>query len=739
MAANPLVRQLGLADLIEREAQQLPTIDAITNAQVESALAGHIRKTWGDNKLAKYKIERRMLNCLRARRGEYSSEALAQIQANGGTNIVWADLTETKCRGASAWIREILLPAGERPWALQPTPLPDLPRGLKMAIVDKAVAEAQQVMQQMAQSAGVVMEKSQFRETVADLGKKLRKQAELELKKSSEQRARRMEDKIADNQAQGLWEEAMDGFVEDFVTYPAAILKGPVYQRHKRLEWGKDWTPKVSNNPAQTWERVSPFDAYPAMGAKTCQDGDFIERIRFQRKQLYDLKGLPGYQDDQIEQALLDYTNGHLEGWLWTESERQRLEKESTYLFLTPPGLIDALNFWGSVPGWKLASWGVSADLEPDRDYEVNCLLIGKYVVYCALNPDPLGTRPYFRACYDEIPGAFWGRSIPDLCSVHQQMCNACACALADNMGAASGPMGWIHMDRLAEGEQSIDISSWKMWQLRSDPSQGVNPGVGFFQPNDNSEKLMRVYAEWEQRADDATGVPRYTYGNGEQIGAGDTATGLAMLMNNAAKGLRRAISNVDMRVIQPSITIAFTYEMLYNPDQSIKGDCIIIPRGANAILIKETAQTRRTQFLSIVTGNPILANIVGEDGIAALLREVAVAMELPVDEIVPDEEGMQKRRAQMAEAQQQQVAAAAEAEQAKAAAATEGKIAETQAKGAIDQQQRTLEIIGEIVKQAVTQAVAAGKGSDKGPKKLKFNKGADGLIEGAETVEDAA
>lgn len=737
MAANPLVRQLGLQQLIQREATELPTIQSIGNDQVESALAGHIRHSWTQNKLAKYKIERRMLNCLRARRGEYSQDALAQIQANGGTNIVWADLTETKCRGASAWIREIVLPAGERPWGIEPTPIPDLPRGLKEAILSKSLAEAQKVMLDMAQGAGVTMEKSQFKDTVAQLGVKLKEQAQREFKKAAEKRSRAMEERLADNLAQGSWEEAMDGFVEDFVTYPAAIVKGPIYQRHKRLTWGESWKPLVSNNPAQTWERVSPFDVYPAMGAKTCQDGDFVERIRFQRKQLFDLKGLPGYNDEQIEAALLDYANGHLEGWLWTAAERQRLEQETTYLFLTPPGLIDALNYWGSVPGWKLASWGVTAELEPDRDYEVNCLLIGKYVVYCGLNTDPLGVRPYHKACYDEIPGAFWGRSIPDLAAVHQQMCNACACALADNMGAASGPMGWIHMDRLAEGEQSIEISSWKMWQLRSDPSQGVNPGVGFFQPNDNSEKLMKVYAEWEQRADDATGVPRYTYGNGHQVGAGDTASGMAMLMNNAAKGLRRAISNIDLRVIQPTITQAFVYEMIYSADTSIKGDCIIVPRGANAILIKETSQTRRTQFLSIVSANPLLANIVGEDGLAELLREVATSMELPTDEIVPDEETLQKRRAEAAKAQQEQLQLQQDALKQQADAEAQAEAQKIQVKGQVDQQQRTLDIIGEIVKQAVTQAVASER--SKAPKKIKFNKGADGLVESAEAEESPA
>lgn len=729
MAANPLVRQLGLQQLIQRDADPVPEFQPFGNEQTETALAGHIRKVWADNKLAKYKIERRMLNCLRARRGEYSQDALAQIQANGGTNIVWADLTETKCRGASAWIREIVLPAGERPWGISPTPIADLPKGLKLSIVGKAVAQAQQVMMNMAQQAGVVMEKSEFRETVAELGQQLREQAERELKKAAGKRAQRMEQRIADRLAQGSWEEAMDQFVEDFVTFPAAIVKGPVYQRHKRLSWGAGWKPNVSNNPAQTWERVSPFDIYPAVGAVDCQQGDMVERMRFFRNDLHDLKGLPGYHDDQIEQALLEYSNGHLEGWLWTESERQRLEKETTYLFLTPPGVIDALNFWGSVPGWKLASWGVDADLEPDKDYEVNCLVIGRFVVYCALNPDPLGKRPYWRACYDEIPGAFWGRSIPDLAAVHQQMCNACACALADNMGASSGPIGWIHMDRLAEGEQSIDISGWKMYQLRSDPSQGVNPGVGFFNVPNNADALMKVYAEWEQRADDATGVPRYTYGNGEAAGAGDTASGLSMLMNNAAKGLRRAISNIDLRVIQPTISMAFVNEMLYNPDESIKGDCIIVPRGAAAILIKESAQTRRTNFLAM-TANPIDMEIIGVKGRAALLREVASAMELPVDEVVPSEEDLDKRMEQQAQVQQQAIQAEQQAVQQQADIEAQAKVQEMQAKGQIDQQQRTLDIIGEIVKQAVSQAMVASK-----PKKINFKNGADGLIESAEAT----
>jgi hypothetical protein len=659
--ANPLVRQLGLQQVLQRD-QALPSPGPEDmELQYIPALAGHIRAAWGENKLQKEAIDIKLLSNLRARRGVYSAAQLQVLSAGGGQNIVWADLTNTKSRAGSAWIREIVMPTGARPWGVVHTPVPELPSSIKKGVVAKAIQQAQQTMVQISQAGGETLTPGEFRDMVSELGDKLRTDAEKQMEKIATIRARRMERVIADRLDQGGWDHAMDEFVEDFVTFPAAVLKGPIYRRSKRLSWGAGWKPKVIDGPVQTWERVSPFDIYPAIGAKDCQQGNFIERQRFFRPELFALKGLPDFRDDEIEKALLDYTNGHLEGWLWTEAERNRLEQESMYLWTSPPGVIDALNFWGSVPGWKLIGWGIRGweELERDKDYEVNAVLIGKYVIYAVINPHPLGMRPYRKASYETIPGAFWGRSVPDLCETSQKMCNAIARSLADNLGAASGPMMWVYSDRLADGEQTMEIVPWKIFQLKSDPnSSQTNPGIGFFQADDRSGPLMATYEQWEMRADDATGIPRYTYGNQDVHGAADTASGLSMLMNNAAKGLRRAISGIDMDVIGPSIEETFVNEMLYNPDESIKGDCVVVPRGAAAILIKETAQQRRMQFLGLTAENQLLAQVVGAKGVAALARELAEAMELPVDDIVPDDDELAKRQQQEAEAMQKQQAA---------------------------------------------------------------------------------
>ncbi len=729
MPVNPLVRQLGLSDLLKRD-QAIPD-PGPQNLEMEyiPALAGHIRAAWGENKLQKEAIDLKLLACMRARRGLYSPAQLQVLQASGGQNIVWADLTNTKCRAGSAWVREIVLPTGERPWGISPTPVPELPDSIKQSVVAKAIQQAQEAMVQMSEETGETMTPQEFRSLASEIGDKTRTEAERQMKKLAEIRAKRMERVIADRLAEGGWEHAMDEFVEDFVTFPAAIMKGPIYRRLKRLEWSKGWKPKTTEGPVQTWERVSPFDIYPAIGAKDCQSGNFIERIRFFRPELYALKGLPDYRDDEIEKALLDYTNGHLEGWLWTEAERNRLEQESMYLWTSPPGVIDALSYWGSVPGWKLIGWGVRGweALERDKDYEINAVLIGKYVIYAVINPHPLGRRPYHKASYETIPGSFWGRSVPDLCETHQKMCNAIARSLADNLGAASGPMMWVHSDMLADGEQTMEIVPWKIFQLKSNPNTGsANPGIGFFQPSDNSAALMNTYEQWEMRADDATGIPRYAYGNQDVHGAADTATGLTMLMNNAAKGLRRAISGIDMDVIGPSIQEAFFNEMLYNPDESIKGDCAVVPRGAAAILIKESAQNRRIQFLSLTAENPMLAQIVGQKGIASLARELAASMELPVDDIVPDDDELAKRAQQEAQAQQeqmqQQLQMQAEAKAMEIQAQTEADAQRDQMQTQADNQRQQQEFIMQMVREAVQAEMARMQG-DNEPKSKKSSK----------------
>jgi hypothetical protein len=641
----------------------------LMKSETENVLAGHIRMCWQRNKIFKEKIQLELLQCLRAKNNQYSQAELAQMQNQGGANFVWIPLTETKTRACSAWCREILLPVGDRAWQLAPSPLPAMPIEFKEALLKQATQKATAAMHEQSTGSGMLMSREEFRELAWEIHNEMHDEVTKRAMKLAKATAERAEDKIESTLQLGGYYKAMDDFVEDFSVFKAAILCGPVYQRRYTLEWLPGWKMGVKHEKQQTWFRIDPFDAFPAPYSVDCQKGDFIVRVRYRRDELYDMIGIPGFREDMIRECLRAYSNGHLEAWLWTEAERQRLQNETMYTFLSPWGIIDALWYWGSVPGWKLMSWGIdgSQNMDPAKDYEVEAQIIGPYVIMCRINPDPMRRRPFFKACYSAKPGAFWGNAVPELAETAQKMVNAAACAMADNLGMSSGPMVWVHTDRLADGESSVDVYPWRVWQLRSDPSQGVNPGVGFFQAMNYAAELQQVIDKYDLRSDDDTGIPRYTYGNDQQVGgAADTYAGLSMLMNNAAKGLRRAISNIDLNVIEPTLQMAYEYEMLYGKDQTVKGDAHIVAKGAAAILVKESQRQGRMQALQVVGQNPMAMQIVGLTGYAKLLQNALRSMDGADEDVVPSEKDVQKMQEQQTEQQaealrQQQAAAAAQ------------------------------------------------------------------------------
>jgi len=609
----------------------------------QSQLVGYIQSAWNRNKRAREVVDRRLLNCLRRRKGVYAATELAEFQAQGCANAIFLPLSATKCRAAAAWIRDILMPANDRAWALEPTTLPEVPETFKKKLIAQAAQQAQANMVE----AGVPVPQEAFREGVYALAEELEDKLLKRVQKEAETRAERMTDQISDLMDEGGYDQALDEFIEDFSTYPAAILKGPYTRRQRKLQWFGD-QPEAQDENGLGWCRVSPFDCYPAPNARSPQDREFIERLRLSDSDLYAMIGVPGCSEFDIRQVLQGNRTGTLRHWIWTDSERNRLEGDTAYDWLTRDDLIDGLHYWGDIKGSVLLEWGYDAAeiTDPDRPYPVEAILIGTNVVRCLVNDDPLGQRPYHKACYEAIPGAFWGRAIPEMCEPHEDVCNASARALVSNLGIASGPQVYMEVDRLADGEAITQMHPWKIWQFKSDPNAATRPPIGFFQPGSNAQELLTVFENFERRADDATGIPRYSYGNENVGGAGDTASGLSMLLNAAAKGLRRGIANIDMNVISSTVKQSFVWCMLYVDRPEIKGDCCVVPRGTAALLIKDQMQMHRQQALA-TTANPIDMAIIGRKGRAELLRQYFDSLELG-DNIVPsaDEINSQEEQA---------------------------------------------------------------------------------------------
>jgi hypothetical protein len=130
------------------------------------------------------------------------------------------------------------------------------------------------------------------------------------------------------------------------------------------------------------------------------------------------------------------------------------------------------------------------------------------------------------------------------------------------------------------------------------------------------------------------------------------------MLMGSAGKGIRQVVMHIDNDIIRRIVERQFIYNMRYDDDESIKGDIRIVARGVVNLAVKETVNMRRLEFLN-ATGNEIDMQIVGVEGRAALLREIAKGLSMPVDDIVPSKEKLTHTLAMSAQQQAQQPAPA--------------------------------------------------------------------------------
>lgn len=617
-----------------------------TEEVVNDHLAAHIRARMTDMRNFRNAegISERLLHALRTYKGNYSSERLQEIQSFGGSDI-YARVTATKCRAATALLRDIYL-GQERPWDVEPTPEPKIPEDMNAAIQQLVNIEIQTLQQ-----AGQPIDQ----QAIADRVEMLRKGAERAAKKQAYDESKKAGDKIDDILTEGNFYEALAEFLIDLPIFPYACIKGPEVRRVTQTKW-VNGRPVQESVPKMFWRRVSPFDIYWSPGAAMPKQAEFIERIRLTRAELASCRGLPGYDEDKINKVLeMTYMDGLHEWWDTIDTTRAELEDRERWA-RTATSLVDTAEFTGYISGRLLNDWGMAVE-DPNEEYFVTAWLIDRFVIKVQMNPSASQRAPYYITNFEQVPGAMVGYGLVDLLEDVQTVCNASARALVNNASLASGPQVVINDAVLQPGEND-DLYPWKRWHVDYDPSlvtSGTKP-LDFYQPNINVAELMGIFKEWSILGDEISAIPRYMTGNEKVGGAGRTASGLAMLMGNASKTLQNVAASIDRDVVEPILNQLYDMIMLTEPN-AFRGDEQLVVKGVNHAVKREQDRMRQLEFLQL-TANPIDQTIIGPEGRANVLRSIATNLGLEHEKTVPDDEELKARIM----AQQQAAAAQAQA-----------------------------------------------------------------------------
>lgn len=568
-------------------------------------------------RVARLNVSDELIRCLKQRRGEYG---LTEMEGMGNIQT-FLKHTETKCRAGESWINDVLASTQSRPFTISPTPVEEIPDFIREQIV-------QQVKTELMAAGAKGPINFDVKQRIRDLRDLAKKYIDDYAKKACDKMANEIED-ILD---QDNFDSTLKDFVGDLITYPYAVLKGPIVTLDRQLVWRKN-KPVIVEKPRLTTARVSPFDFYWAPWATDPNKGYCVELMHMQSNDLYKWRGKKGFNSKNIEELLEELPDGFIEQD-GIQYRKMQLETQMNNIQeYNRNGMYDVLNYWGDIRGKELADFKIP-DLEEDVQYQVNVWVCAGKPLYAMLNPHPLGNSPFKVTSYGKLPGSLVGNCVPSLMRPYQEVMNSCIRALRRNLGLASGPFTEVDQSRLAGDTPPEELAPMMIKLVEPDITGGGQPVYRFTQIPSNAQELDAVLEKQMRYCDDATGIPAYSYGAAGQAGVGRTVGGLAILMGNASKGIKQVIANMEHDVLEPLITDYFTYLMMYDNDNSIKGDAKVVVRGPSGIILKEAAIQKRLEGLQILA--PYMNNI-DQKGIKVVLREILGALDFPVDDIIPD------------------------------------------------------------------------------------------------------
>ena len=633
------------ASKLEKEA--LKKNEKKQQAPLIVGLSSHVRKRWEvmrDHK--KQDIEGRLTKTARARNMEYSAAKMAEIKAQGGSEI-FMGIVSTKCRTATAWLRDTLLgTGGDKPWSISATPVPDVPPD----IITKLQGIMQQNLMQFYAQGGDQVDPTNLKQ----LASGMKDTAMREMKHEAEKRVDRMEKKMEDQLIEGGFVKALFEFTNDIATYPFATLKGPVPRKRKVLEWAEGGL-APTETVRDEWERVDPYKFYWAPWGDDIQNMPVIEVHHLTREDVEGMIGVEGYDEDAVRSLLSDFGVG---GFGWLEKDDTEMEDlEGKDFDEAASDLVAAIQLWDSIPGYLLIEWGLKEKEidDPQRSYPCEVWMVNNVVIKAVLNYDMLGRKPYYVTSFEKVPGRIDGNGVADLCMDAQSMCNAAARSLSNNMGISSGPQVGVNVSRLPAGEDITQMYPWKIWQFQQSEYGDVSQPINFFQPDSNAGALMAVFDRFMDIADEITGIPKYMTGQ-HVPGAGRTSSGLSMLISNAGKSIKQVIANIDHDVLTPMLERQYQRNLRYSNDPDLIGDVQIIAKGAMSLVVKEAESVRKTEFLRLVLESPVAQQIVGLPGTAELMRDLAGNLNSNIDRLVPSREDVEKQQQIQQQQQQQQM-----------------------------------------------------------------------------------
>jgi len=600
-------------------------------------IIGHVTRKYEESKSSRQTHESRWLRAYKNYRGVYDSTTQFR---DSEKSKVFIKITKTKTLAAYGQIVDVLFANKKFPITVEPTPVPE---GIA-DVVHQAVPGEEQLQSPFgydgdgrelppgATEATPSMDKlgglkEQYEgANLIEGAARLPNQPQISpAKKTALKMEKVIHDQLLDNNAVNTLRHS----IFESVLLGTGIIKGPLSYNKTVHKWTqeKEYTPYDRLIPKI--EAVSCWDFFPDPAATSLSDCDYvIQRHKFTRSQMRDLKNMPFFNEDAIEECLAmggNYTTEYYEDIIQTYDKQNYGEGTTTDRY-------EILEYWGILDRQLLEQIGadIPSSLDHLNEMQVNVWVGNAHVLRVAINPFTPQRIPYQALPYEINPYQLFGVGVPENMEDAQLLMNGHVRMAIDNLALAGNLVFDVDEASLVPG-QNMDIFPGKIFRRQSGVTGTAINGLKF--PNTAPENLQ-MYMQARQLADEETGIPSVMHGQTGVSGTGRTSSGLSMLLSGANLSIKTVMKNIDDYLLKPLGEAMFQWNMQFNTENpEIVGDLEIKPRGVASVMQKEVRSQRLTSLLQTVA-NPMLAPFIK---IPNLIRELAIAQDIDPETLVND------------------------------------------------------------------------------------------------------
>lgn len=526
-----------------------------------------------------------MQECYEQYHGILSCEDAQAVEDYGVSAYV--NMTALKVDVVKSYLQESIVQVKELPWIIDPTPIPTLSKRGENQVIDL-------VREQLfsPEYAGNLVE------VVKDVAGYVRRQEQDFANKA----AKNMYELMLDQCREGGWYKAMFGFVDWLTRMPYAVLHGPRPMMVQRPEWSGN-SIRVQDKLIYGTTAVSPFDFWYTPDSEDTQTGAGVfVRERWDRRRLLQAAQMNSYIEANIK-AVLEEVDGKPEvsvlRWL-SKNPESNLDAAAWMNFSST---LDVLVHYGFFSGNELSKYRITG-LDPLQYYNATVTVVRNRTVQVYIAPNPsVDTRPVFTASFYPSTNSIAGSSIPQRLRDVERCYMSSLRWLMYNGSQAASPIVEADYERLQEHMSPDDLAVIEPGTtFLASPGYGGNaPALRFYSVPSVMPAYMQQLQYFMDLGDRVTNIPVSLHGTAVGSGANRTYRGAAMLQGNAIKQIQSSVAGVDETVFGPYATLLYNYNLLYEDDDTIKGDSQIVAQGAAGIIQKEIDTQNAYELLQLL------------------------------------------------------------------------------------------------------------------------------------------